>query len=383
MALPFQKELEKYKNLDEDELLGKLSEEELKQLENVLDDLDPESAMLPAGLRQKDQTQKAATGPFDREHLLMYLEKEALEQKDREDFVPFTGEKKGRVFIPKEKPIETRKEEKVALDPELEEALASASDTELYDLAAVLGVHNLLNNPKFDEETTNSKGGKGPVRNVVKGEKVKPIFEEPPNPTNVEASLQQMKANDPSLQEVNLNNIKNIPIPTLKDFAKALETNTHVTKFSLAATRSNDPVALAFADMLKINKTLKSLNIESNFITGAGILALVEALRENDTLTEIKIDNQFVRRELKENEDKLLQEEVQFHHGSHLKTETLSLPTETMLSKCPHGQVWAGQSWEPRAQSRSPIHRPVDDLLGHGHCLTFLHQQEAGRGRQN
>lgn len=42
MALPFQKGLEKYKNIDEDELLGKLSEEELKQLENVLDDLDPE-----------------------------------------------------------------------------------------------------------------------------------------------------------------------------------------------------------------------------------------------------------------------------------------------------------------------------------------------------
>uniref|UniRef100_F6YE26 Tropomodulin 3 n=1 Tax=Callithrix jacchus TaxID=9483 RepID=F6YE26_CALJA len=256
MALPFQKELEKYKNIDEDELLGKLSEEELKQLENVLDDLDPESAMLPAGFRQKDQTQKAATGPFDREHLLMYLEKEALEQKDREDFVPFTGEKKGRVFIPKEKPVETRKEEKVTLDPELEEALASASDTELYDLAAVLGVHNLLNNPKFDEETANNKGGKGPVRNVVKGEKVKPVFEEPPNPTNVEISLQQMKANDPSLQEVNLNNIK------------------------------------AFADMLKVNKTLTSLNLESNFITGTGILALVEALKENDTLTEIKIDNQ-------------------------------------------------------------------------------------------
>ncbi|GAB5572456.1 tropomodulin-2 isoform X1 [Prionailurus iriomotensis] len=306
MALPFQKELEKYKNIDEDELLGKLSEEELKQLENVLDDLDPKSALLPAGLRQKDQTQKAATGPFDREHLLMYLEKEALEQKDREDFVPFTGEKKGRVFIPKEKPVETRKEEKVTLDPELEEALASASDTELYDLAAVLGVHNLLNNPKFDEETASTKGGKVPVRNVVKGEKVKPVFEEPPNPTNVELSLQQMKANDPGLQDVNLNNIKlpqstttvqkrrNIPIPTLKEFAKALETNTHVKKFSLAATRSNDPVAIAFADMLKVNKTLKSLNIESNFITGTGILALVEALRENDTLTEIKIDNQTI-----------------------------------------------------------------------------------------
>nr|XP_009938534.1 PREDICTED: tropomodulin-2 isoform X2 [Opisthocomus hoazin] len=256
MSLPFRKELEKYKNINEDEILSKLSEDELKQLEHVLDDLDPENALLPAGFRQKDQTTKPATGPFDRERLLSYLEKQALEHKDREDFVPFTGEKKGKIFIPKEKPIETRTEEKVTLDPELEEALASASDTELYDLAAVLGVHNMVNNPKFDEGGARSKDGKGTVRNVVKGEKVKPIFEEPPNPTNVEASLQRIKANDPSLIEINLNNIK------------------------------------AFADMLKVNKTLKSLNVESNFITGMGILALIDALKENESLTEIKIDNQ-------------------------------------------------------------------------------------------
>lgn len=48
----------------------------------------------------------------------------------------------------------------------------------------------------------------------------------------------------------------------------------------------------AFSDMLRENKTLKSLNLESNFITSAGVQALVEALRDNDTLTEIKIDNQ-------------------------------------------------------------------------------------------
>lgn len=48
----------------------------------------------------------------------------------------------------------------------------------------------------------------------------------------------------------------------------------------------------ALADTLKVNKTLKSLNIESNFITGTGILALIDALKGNETLTEIKIDNQ-------------------------------------------------------------------------------------------
>lgn len=44
--------------------------------------------------------------------------------------------------------------------------------------------------------------------------------------------------------------------------------------------------------MLKVNKTLKSLNVESNFITGTGILALIDALKQNESLTEIKIDNQ-------------------------------------------------------------------------------------------
>lgn len=44
--------------------------------------------------------------------------------------------------------------------------------------------------------------------------------------------------------------------------------------------------------MLKVNTTLKSLNVESNFITGTGILSLIESLQHNTTLQELKIDNQ-------------------------------------------------------------------------------------------
>lgn len=43
---------------------------------------------------------------------------------------------------------------------------------------------------------------------IIKGEKVKPVFDEPPNPTNVEETLQRIKSDDSSLTEVNLNNIK-------------------------------------------------------------------------------------------------------------------------------------------------------------------------------
>lgn len=35
-----------------------------------------------------------------------------------------------------------------------------------------------------------------------------PVFDEPPNPTNVDETLQRIKSNDASLTEVNLNNIK-------------------------------------------------------------------------------------------------------------------------------------------------------------------------------
>ncbi|XP_008308723.1 tropomodulin-2 [Cynoglossus semilaevis] len=288
MALSYKKDLEKYKDLDEDEILNKLSAEELQQLESALEEMDPEHALLPAGLRQKDQTTKKASEPFSRDRLLKHLEKEAIEYKDRDDIVPFTGERKGKVFVPKQKPVETCQDDVTTLDPELEEALSNATDTELCDLAAIVGVHTLVTS----SQTYDGSGGKGSYNNVVKGEKMTPVFDEPPNPTNVEETLQRIKSNDSSLTEVNLNNIKNIPIPTLKDYAKAMEKNTHVKKFSLAATRSNDPIAVVFSDMLRENKSLRSLNLESNFITGVGVQALVEALRDNDTLTEIKIDNQ-------------------------------------------------------------------------------------------
>ncbi|CAJ0955861.1 unnamed protein product [Ranitomeya imitator] len=95
---------------------------------------------------------------------------------------------------------------------------------------------------------------------------------------------------------------QNIPILTLKDYAEAMKNNTCVKKFSIVGTRSNDPVAFgygahtaiyyAFADMLKVNTALKSLNVESNFISGTGILALVESLQQNTSLVELKIDNQ-------------------------------------------------------------------------------------------
>lgn len=47
---------------------------------------------------------------------------------------------------------------------------------------------------------------------VVKGDPFKIFPDEPPNPTNVEETLERIHNNDSSLTEVNLNNIKVSPV---------------------------------------------------------------------------------------------------------------------------------------------------------------------------
>ena len=46
------------------------------------------------------------------------------------------------------------------------------------------------------------------------------------------------------------------------------------------------------AEGLRENKTLQSLNVESNYISGNGIVALVEAINVNQTVTELRVANQ-------------------------------------------------------------------------------------------
>nr|XP_021136054.1 tropomodulin-4 [Columba livia] len=244
----YRQELEKYRDIDEDKILQELSAEELEQLDMELMEMDPE---VGAGARP---------------------------------------------FVPKSPAQEVPREEQVTLEPELEEALANATDAEMCDIAAILGMYTLMSNKQYYDaicsgNITNTEG----INSVVKPDTYKPVPDEPPNPTNVEETLRQIQANDAALEDVNLNNIKDIPVPTLKAICEAMKTNTHVKKLSLVATRSNDPVANAVAEMLTENKTLQSLNIESNFITSAGMMSILKAMQHNSTLCELRVDNQCQR----------------------------------------------------------------------------------------
>ena len=91
---------------------------------------------------------------------------------------------------------------------------------------------------------------------------------------------------------MNVNNSDCITTEILVRFAEALEFNTAVKVFALANTRADDHVAFAIAIMLKANKTITSLNLDSNHITSKGILAIFRALLQNSSLTELRFHNQ-------------------------------------------------------------------------------------------
>ncbi|CAJ1050362.1 leiomodin-1 [Xyrichtys novacula] len=104
--------------------------------------------------------------------------------------------------------------------------------------------------------------------------------------------MEQVRSNDPSLAELNVNNSEVIKTKTLIEFAEALHNNTNVKKFALANCRADDHVAYAIAGTLRTNKTITSINVDSNHLTGKGILALIQALQHNSTLTELRFQNQ-------------------------------------------------------------------------------------------
>jgi len=112
------------------------------------------------------------------------------------------------------------------------------------------------------------------------------------NETNLESTLDKMRNNNPSVTEVNLNNIENIPKNMLLDYVNALKKNRFVKTFSIANTGVDENTAFSLANMLRENRSVVTLNIESNFVTGKGIVAIIRCLQFNETLTELRFHNQ-------------------------------------------------------------------------------------------
>ncbi|KAL3978727.1 hypothetical protein ACER0C_019789 [Sarotherodon galilaeus] len=122
--------------------------------------------------------------------------------------------------------------------------------------------------------------------------KAKEAEEEDEDSSMFDELMQQVRSNDPSLTELNVNNSEVIKTKTLIEFAEALHNNTHIKTFALANCRADDHVAYAIAGTIRSNKTITSINLDSNHLTGKGILSLIQALQHNSTLTELRFQNQ-------------------------------------------------------------------------------------------
>lgn len=112
------------------------------------------------------------------------------------------------------------------------------------------------------------------------------------NETNLDSTLDKIRKNNPSITDVNLNNIENIPKEMLLDYVNVLKKNKHVKTFSIANTGVDENIAFNLANMLRENRSITTLNIESNFVTGKGIVAIIRCLQFNETLTELRFHNQ-------------------------------------------------------------------------------------------
>ncbi|KAK7127764.1 hypothetical protein R3I93_020373 [Phoxinus phoxinus] len=130
------------------------------------------------------------------------------------------------------------------------------------------------------------------VSDTISKSKTKEEEEEDESASMFDEDLERVRRNDLGMTDLNVNNSEVIKIKTLIQFAEALKNNTHIKAFSLANCRADDHVAYAIAETLRINKSITSINLDSNLLTSKGIMALIHALQHNSTLTELRFHNQ-------------------------------------------------------------------------------------------
>ncbi|NXX62741.1 LMOD3 protein, partial [Scopus umbretta] len=340
-------------DIDEDEILANLSPEELKELQCEMEVMAPDPEV-PTGMIQRDQTEKPPTGSFDHRSLVDYLywqkasrrmledervpvtllpsERSAAEEAEgkagssgeadggrvpgadgkekhyRNEHVSNSGThfgetKKGGSDKGREEEEEEEAEEEEEEDDEEEEEEEDESELETKETYTSENRHSDQISKKPDTESgeitekPNENEKKISKLNIPKKLALDTSFMKlsarpSGNQTNLEESLEKVRKNNPDVKELNLNNIENIPKEMLIDFVNAMKKNKNIKTFSLANVGADDNVAFALANMLRENRSITTLNIDSNFISGKGIVAIMRCLQYNETLTELRFHNQ-------------------------------------------------------------------------------------------
>jgi len=290
--------------LDELEaLFAKLTPEEIELL-NAECNADPDDPYLPASDRCREQTKKQPTGPYNRDQLMKFLEEQGKNEKDWEQNKVYVREIKGKVWVPPPPPVLPKDQMDdgdafgSSTSTEWDDVLSGASEADILELAAILGYTGLVNQIQFQAAQIGLFGDK--VEGMVgtgwsaaaKSQTLKHVPLEPDNDTDVEESIGRLAKNDSSLTSLNLNNIKNISHEKMKRVIEAVKNNTNLKILTMANIDMPDFVAREIIPMLEENKTLLTLNIESNLLSSGLLSEIVKATLNNQTLIDLRLANQ-------------------------------------------------------------------------------------------
>ncbi|NXJ75244.1 LMOD3 protein, partial [Trogon melanurus] len=340
-------------DIDEDEILANLSPEELKELQSEMEVMAPDPEV-PTGMIQRDQTEKPPTGSFDHRSLVDYLywqkasrrmledervpvtllpsERNAVEMEGKADDsgelaggrVPGAETKErhyqnehlsnsGTQFGETKKDrSENERGEEEEEEEEAEEEDDEEEENDEEEAEAELETQQTYTNESRRNDQTSQKPGTElgettekpnedekkisklniPKKLALDTSFMKLSARPSGNQTNLDESLDKVRKNNPDVKEINLNNIENVPKEMLIDFVNAMKKNKNVKTFSLANVGADDTVAFALANMLRENRSITTLNIDSNFISGKGVVAIMRCLQYNETLTELRFHNQ-------------------------------------------------------------------------------------------
>uniref|UniRef100_G1NB10 Leiomodin-3 n=1 Tax=Meleagris gallopavo TaxID=9103 RepID=G1NB10_MELGA len=320
-------------DINEDEILANLSPEELKELQSEMEVMAPDPE-LPIGMIQRDQTEKPPTGSFDHRSLVDYLYWQKASRRMLEDErVPVTllpsevtskksclsfrmtaeemgdsGGRRGPEADGKERHYKNESVSHAVAQPEemnrdgsneeREEEEEEEEGEEEEDESESETKETCVSENHHSDQTSKQAGTESGETTEKSDENEKKISKlnipkKPSgNQTNLEDSLEKVRKNNPEMKELNLNNIENIPKEMLIDFVNAMKKNKNIKTFSLANVGADDSVAFALANMLRENRSITTLNIDSNFISGKGVVAIMRCLQYNEVLTEFRFHNQ-------------------------------------------------------------------------------------------
>lgn len=293
----FGKDLSQYEELDIDDILDQLSPEELEMLAG---EVDPDDSLIPPSERNSYKCEKGPTGPLDRKKLIDHINEQALNEPDRPDLVPYVaGTVRGKKWVappppePQDDEDAIAQEVEVDLDEEFSSVLNTATEDEIVDLAAILGFHSMMNQEQYHASLLNKGRPQGVGwGGITKATKFKPLPAEPPNDTDVEDSIKKLTDDDSNCKDLNFNNIRNISDEQFKRLFESLENNTKLESLSMANVGLSDRHLDPLTNALSQNASLRTLNLETNSISPAGIVRIMESISKTHVVEEIRLANQ-------------------------------------------------------------------------------------------